>query len=156
MLTLHDEALAEARARGDSHAVAYALRGLARLRRTQGSDEQAVALLRESLALLEPLRDVRCAQMCLEDLAGVLCEHGRPADVARLFAAAEALRELMGKPLTQAQLVTHDRDVAIVERRLDPESFATAWAEGRAMTLEQAIAYALETRESPERPSPIP
>jgi hypothetical protein len=31
-----------------------------------------------------------------------------------------------------------------VQRRLDPESFATAWAEGRAMTLEQAVTYALE------------
>jgi len=143
-LTLNDEALAEARARGDRHAMAYALRERARLRRTQGSDEQAVALLRESLALLEPLRDLRCAQICLDDLAGVLCERGRPADVARLFAAGEALRALMGRSLTRAQLVTHDRDVATVEHRLDPESFAAAWAEGRAMSLEQAIAYALE------------
>jgi hypothetical protein len=30
--------------------------------------------LRESLALLEPLKDVRCAQICLEDLAGALSE----------------------------------------------------------------------------------
>ena len=81
--------------------------------------------------------------MCLEDLAGVLCERGRPADVARLFAAAEALRDLMGKPLTPAQLVPHDHDVATVQRRLDPESFAAAWSEGRTMTLEQAIAFAI-------------
>jgi hypothetical protein len=41
--------------------------------------------------------------------------------------------------------MTHDRGVATVKRRLDPESFATAWAEGRAMTLEQALPYALDT-----------
>jgi tetratricopeptide (TPR) repeat protein len=145
---LYDEVLSEARARGDGHAVAHALRELARLRREQGDPEQAHMLLRESAALLVPLKDIRCSHICLEDLAGVLSEHGRPTDVARLFAAAEGLRELIGKPLTRAQVVTHDRDVATVERRLDPESFATAWAEGRAMTLEQAIAYALD------RPTP--
>jgi hypothetical protein len=40
-----------------------------------------------------------------------------------------------------------DRAVAAARRSLDEEAFATAWAEGRTMTLEQAIAYALE--ESP-------
>ena len=141
--TLHDEALAEARARGDRHAVAFILRELARLRRRQGGAEEAVALLRESLVLLAPLKDVRCAQTCLEDLAGVLCERGRPADVARLFAASEALCESMGKLLTPAQRATHDRDVATLEQRLDRDSLAAAWTEGRAMPLEQAIAYAL-------------
>ena len=74
----------------------------------------------------------------------MLCEHGRPTDAAQLFGAAEALRELIGKPLTRAQQANHDRDVATVQQRLDPEAFAAAWAAGRAMTLEQAIAYALE------------
>ena len=41
-------------------------------------------------------------------------------------------------------VVTHDRDLATVERHLDPAGFAAAWAEGRAMTLEQAVAYALD------------
>jgi hypothetical protein len=55
---------------------------------------------------------------------------------------------LIGKPMTRAQLATHDRDVATVERWLAPEAFAAAWAEGQAMTLEQAVAYAAE------RPAP--
>jgi molybdopterin-guanine dinucleotide biosynthesis protein len=63
-------------------------------------------------------------------------------------AAAEALRELMGRSLTPAQLAAHDRDVATARKRLDPESFAAAWAEGRTMTLEQAIAYALNEASS--------
>jgi hypothetical protein len=33
-------------------------------------------------------------------------------------------------------------------RSLDEEAFATAWAEGRAMTLEQAVAYALDEQPS--------
>jgi hypothetical protein len=63
--------------------------------------------------------------------------------VARLFAASEALNELMGKPPTQAQLLAHERDMAILQQRLEPSAFAAARAEGRAMSLEAAIAYAL-------------
>jgi hypothetical protein len=131
------------RSAGDGHAIAYALRELARLRCRQGERELAVGLLRESLALLQPLKDIRCAQRCLEDLAGALAERRRSADVARLFGASDALPELMGKSLTPAQRSTRDREVAAVERQLDPRSFAEAWAEGRAMSLEQAIAHAL-------------
>jgi hypothetical protein len=88
------------------------------------------------------MKDIRCACILLEDLAGVLCEHDRPDDAARLFGAADALRALSGKPLTRAQTAPHSRDLATVERRLDREAFAAAWADGQAMTLERAIAFA--------------
>ena len=51
-----EEALAETRARGDGHGIAFALRGLARLRRADGEGDQAPALLRESLTLLGAAR----------------------------------------------------------------------------------------------------
>ncbi len=37
-----------------------------------------------------------------------------------------------------------DRDIGAVRTQLDPITFAAAWAEGQAMTLEQAVAYVLE------------
>ena len=141
---LYDEVLPSARSRGDNHAVAHTLREMARLRRMQGNTEQGLSLLRESAALVVALKDVRCAHICLEDFSTALCEHGQPTVAAQLFGAAEALRELIGKPLTRAQQVNRNRDVATVQERLEPEAFASAWAAGRAMTLEQAIAYALE------------
>jgi tetratricopeptide (TPR) repeat protein len=140
--SLYDEVLAEARVHGDGHAVAHALRELARLRRAQGDSEQALMLLRESAARYVPLKDIRCACILLEDLAGVLCERHQPADAARLFGAAEALRRLSGRPLTRVQLGTHNRDLAAVEQQLAPETFTAAWAEGQAMSLEQAIQFA--------------
>jgi non-specific serine/threonine protein kinase len=146
---LYDEALAEARARGDNHAVAHALRELARLHRTRGNPDRALALLHESAALYVPLKDIRCAGILLEDLAGVLCERGRPTDATRLMAAAESIRELIGKPLIRAQIAPHARDLATVRRRLDPESFMTAWAEGRSMTWEQGVAFAVTLDDAP-------
>jgi hypothetical protein len=43
----------------------------------------------------------------------------------------------------------------IVREQLDEAAFAAAWAEGQAMTLEQAIAYALEVSAvDVEQPAP--
>jgi hypothetical protein len=48
----------------------------------------------------------------------------------------------------KAERAVHDRSVAAVRTALGEEVFAAAWAEGQAMPLEQACAYALdETRE---------
>jgi hypothetical protein len=80
----------------------------------------------------------------LEDLAKIACTQGKPERAARLFGAAEALREAIGNPLSVREREDHDRDVDAVREGLVQETFAAAWAEGRAMTLDQAIAYALE------------
>ena len=117
-LALLDESLTVSRARGDGHAVAFALREVGALLHVQGDYERAIPVLRESLASLGPLKDIRCTHDCLVKLADALCEHSAPADVSRLFGAAEALRERSGRPLTGAQLSGHDRAVAICSRNL--------------------------------------
>jgi len=142
-LALLDESLTVSRERRDGHAVAYALREVAIVRHLQGDDEQAIALFRESIAALGPLKDIRCAHDCFLRLADVLSARGIPVNVARLFGAAREMRERIGRPLTPGLLAAHERALAAVERRLDPEAFAAAWAEGRAMSLDEAIAYAL-------------
>jgi hypothetical protein len=57
---------------------------------------------------------------------------------------AEALREGLGAPLLGAARAPYDRSVAAVRTALEEGTLAERWAEGRAMTLEQAIVYALE------------
>jgi hypothetical protein len=49
----------------------------------------------------------------------------------------------LGVALWPANRIAHDQNVAIARTQLDEATFAAAWAEGRAMTLEQAVAYAL-------------
>ncbi len=79
---------------------------------------------------------------CLFGLAGVSGEAGQPERAARLFAAAEALLDSIGAPLAPADRAAVDRDLAALRARLDPAAFVAAWAEGRAMTREQALAFA--------------
>ncbi len=66
---------------------------------------------------------------------------------ARLFGAAEALREAIATPLSPVDRSAQEQAVANVRAHLDVATFAAAWAEGRAMTLEQATSYALDVVE---------
>ena len=63
---------------------------------------------------------------------------------ARLWGAAAALREEIGAPLPAHERRHYEEAQASARGRLDEAMWAAAWAEGRAMPLEQAVAYALE------------
>ncbi|MFQ5874043.1 MAG: tetratricopeptide repeat protein, partial [Dehalococcoidia bacterium] len=140
---LFEESLALDQELGDKEGIASSLSGLGEVARHQGDLGQAVELFEESLTLYRELGDKRGSTECLEGLAGLTCARGQPERAARLFGAAEALCEAIGAPLSPADRADYDRDVSTVHAGLDEEAFAAAWAEGRAMTLEQAIAYAL-------------
>jgi predicted ATPase/class 3 adenylate cyclase len=142
--TLYEESLAEAEGRGDRHAAAYARRHLARLHLEAGDAERAVAFLRESLLPLRELRDRRCTPASLEALAYAVGRRDQCADAARLFAAAEAMREATGMPLMRRDRARQERERGVLEARLGREALAAAWSNGRLMSLTQAIDYALE------------
>jgi hypothetical protein len=76
----------------------------------------------------------------LEGFAHVAGAEGDAERAARLFGAAEALREALGAPLPPVERAHYDRSVAATRAALGEEAFAAAWAEGRALSLEQAIA----------------
>jgi transcriptional regulator with AAA-type ATPase domain/predicted ATPase/DNA-binding SARP family transcriptional activator len=141
---LYEESLAEARSRGDRHAAAYAQRHLARLHLEAGDAERAVAFLRESLPPLRELRDRRCTPASLEALAYAVGRRDQWADAARLFAAAEAMRDATGMPLMRKDRARQESERALLESRLGSDALAAAWTNGRVMSLTQAIDYALE------------
>ena len=51
----------------------------------------------------------------------------------------------MGSRPSQEYRAQYDEDVAAARQALSEDAFAAAWAEGRAMTMEQAIDYAFES-----------
>jgi hypothetical protein len=77
-----------------------------------------------------------------------------PRRATQLFAAAAALRAAMGVALAPAERTRIERALEAARRTLSPEDFTAAWAAGEAMTLERAIAYALETV-PPGSPAPV-
>ncbi len=73
------------------------------------------------------------------------CALGHWEGAARLSGAAEALREALGTPVPPVNRAEYERNVRAMRAQIDEKAFAAAWAEGRAMTLQQATAYALGT-----------
>jgi DNA-binding CsgD family transcriptional regulator len=63
---------------------------------------------------------------------------------ARLYGAAEALTAAVGLPLVVPPPGQYRRAVEALRRELGADAFAAAWAAGRALPLEQAVAEALE------------
>jgi tetratricopeptide (TPR) repeat protein len=120
--------------------------GLAVLR--QGRLEESRALLRESLVQLREMGSARYIAQGVAEWAGLAESCGQPERAARLLGAAEAIWKANDLRLSSFTRFLCERNVAVARAQLGEARFATAWAEGRAMTQEQAVAYAL--RESGE------
>ena len=142
-LELEQESLALSRELGIK-AIHTVLIGLGYIAQRQGDGARARRCFAEALALCREFGDQRWLPLCLAGLAGVAGMVGQPLRAARLFGTAEALAELLDAPPTAIHQMEIDRNVAIARAQLDEATFAEAWAEGRTMTLELAIASALE------------
>jgi ATP/maltotriose-dependent transcriptional regulator MalT len=127
-----------------------ALRVLGAAALAQGDYKRARTFLRESVARSRTIRHRRTIAFALAAFAGAVASDPESlADdmraAARIWGTVEELREEVGIFLPVAERTCYEQAVATVRAHLDEATFAAAWAEGRAMTLEHAIAYALET-----------
>jgi hypothetical protein len=97
----------------------------------------------EALALARAIGDRHDVAWLLEDLAMIGATQGPPELAARLFGAAAALRKAFGMPSGQYATADYRQRTGSVRTALGEARFAAAWAEGQAMTLEQAVDAAL-------------
>ena len=119
------------------------VRALAITAYRQGDVDQAMRLLAESLRLFRDLADTPCGWNQLILVAYVATLQGDNRRAACLLGAVEVQQGSSGLvPLAAARAV-HDDAIAAARAALDDGAFAAAWEEGRAKTLDQAIAYAL-------------
>jgi tetratricopeptide (TPR) repeat protein len=139
-----EETLALFQQAGDLRGIARELTDLGEIARREGDFAQATSLLTQALSQLWQIRDRFSIAFVLENLASLADSQGNPERSARLFGAGEALRELIGMPLQAIDRLDYDQSVGSVRKNLDEPRFTRAWAEGRVMTLEQVVAYALE------------
>jgi hypothetical protein len=146
---LFDEGEAFLRAAGSRWNLAANLSIRAVTAAMRGDHAQSIALLREGLALALRLHDTQIAAYSLEGLAGAsaMLREGRRA--ARLFGAAEALRERTGSVIGLATLrELRERHLATLRARFDADDLEAEWSGGRAMTFEQAAEYVLGNDEA--------
>jgi predicted ATPase/DNA-binding SARP family transcriptional activator len=109
-----------------------------------GDARKAKALFEESLNGSNEFGDKGSMTECLAGFVGVLVIVGKREQAARLIGAAESLFQGMGWTMAAVDQKDYDHYVRIARRQLDGAAFEQAWAEGRAMTLDQAIEFALK------------
>lgn len=141
---------------GDAVAIVRTLHGLGMIARRQGELDRSRGLLEEALRVAwEKGARLEIAR-CLESLAGLACAGSQPERAARLFSAVETLRQAMGAHLPRDIHDGCDRDLAVARTQLDEKAFTAAWTAGRALTQEQAVAYALEAGDRTPSAETIP
>ena len=122
---------------------AWALDNIADVAFALGDFERADACYRRSLSLFEELRHVTGITECLRGLAQVLAADGKSGAARRsavLFGAVDSLRADAG-PVPAVFRGVHERGVEMAREALGDEAFKAAWQEGKAMPMEDAIAF---------------
>ena len=78
----------------------------------------------------------------LEAMAGLAAGHRRHEHAARLFGAAQSLRDRLGLSRPPAVAPQHEADLAGVRAALGAGGFAALWEEGAGLDVGQAVTYA--------------
>jgi predicted ATPase len=142
---LCDESIALFRELGDKWGMPLTLLCLGDIARCGRDFTRARALYREASDLLNTMGNAHYIGLNLVGLAFLALAEGHAEKATTLFGALERLREVASTtPVPPADRAEYDRALAVARTQLGEAAFTAAWARGRAMPLEQAIAYALE------------
>jgi predicted ATPase/class 3 adenylate cyclase/DNA-binding CsgD family transcriptional regulator len=95
----------------------------------------------------------RLDEALIRGLGGAVADQQRFEEAARLFGAAQSLRDTIGYARYPIHQAGHDSDLALARDSLGSDAFAAAWAEGAALSLDEAVAYARRGRGQRKRPS---
>jgi predicted ATPase/class 3 adenylate cyclase/DNA-binding SARP family transcriptional activator/Flp pilus assembly protein TadD len=161
-LAYYQESMAAAEKHGDQRSLAIVHGWMGTLARCQRDLETARARYAESIRIQYPLGERTGLQEwitgmgCVEIISSEKTERGgeaagrRLCRGLRLLGAAEAVRETTVRIIWSHDRPEYERCVAVARAALGEEAFAAAWADGRAMSLEEAVAYALKEPSQPE------
>lgn len=131
---------------------AGALAARARVAIAQGEPQQAENDLHESISVAERTGGYIRLPDTFDCLAAVVAA-ANPAHAARLFGAADAMRERNGEARFPVYQDAYDVSVLATRKALGDGDFDAAWAEGTALSTTQAINYAQRGRGARGRPA---
>jgi hypothetical protein len=110
----------------------------------QGDFEEAAAHCSEGVVLSREFGDKLGIIWCLQGLAAVTAAQGKAVQAARMIGAVDATLAAIGHSMPPRMSAMVERTIATARAAIDESTYTTAWAEGRAMPLEEAIRVALE------------
>jgi tetratricopeptide (TPR) repeat protein len=150
----YSQALEIWQARGNKVGIATTLENLGDLEWKCGNPDDAAIRYAQALDLYCQVGSRRGIARCLLAMARVWGLQGRPKEAATLTGAAESLFATVGFELLPADKEEYERGLVALREALSEEAFAAARRQGEAMSMEEAIAYALATGVQPEAVAP--
>jgi hypothetical protein len=118
---------------------------IAHTQRALGNFAEAKKTYLETIKVFQDFGNRPSVAHQLECFAMIAIVEEEPQRAARLFGAAEAIREVTGHRRTDEEDVEHEQFMPRLHSLLSEADFNALWAEGYAMRMGQAIDYALET-----------
>src|SRR5262249_12122257 len=104
----------------------------------------AARICREALGLQTELQDKRAVSEALAILGMIECSQGNMERATRLFGSAQMLLEQLNTQIPASHRGYYEARIAAARGGLGDEAFASGWAVGQGMTMEQALADALQ------------
>ena len=141
--SLYEESVAILQEPGDLNFLAYSLRRLGQLAWREGNDEKAFAFCKESLILNRKVNDIRGTMACVAGFAAIAVRQKDFERAAKLMAAVETQLALLGIRLLFLDLIEYERNLALLRTSLDEKKLAASWSEGRQMSLDEVLVFAL-------------
>jgi len=130
-----------------------ALSTRARVAIAQGEPELAERDAHEALTIAASVRACVFIPDNLECLAALAGEAGSRREAARLLGAAHGMRQRMGAVRFKIYDAAHEASMTALRDAMGEQDFDSAWAEGAALSTDEAIAYAQRGRGQRKRPS---
>jgi DNA-binding CsgD family transcriptional regulator len=130
----------------------WALTARAKVAIAQGEPAQAERDAHDALEIATRTGGYLRVPDALECLA-TLAREANPQHSARLFGAADAMRQRHGETLLKIFQSDYKESLAAAREALGDNAFHVAWSEGTALTTDEAIAYAQRGRGERRRPT---
>jgi ATP/maltotriose-dependent transcriptional regulator MalT len=128
---------------GDEGLVLVSRSDFAHALRSNGATDEAVGVYRETLHGWQHRGNRGAIANQLESVAFIGVSKGDHRRAANLLAAAEAIREAADAPMLVFERTEYDAAIATVRERLEAPEFEAAWADGRRLSTDEAVALAL-------------
>jgi len=133
--------------------LSLALTTRARVAIAQGEPGQAERDAHDALATAASTRAYTGALDSLECLAAIAVDAGSHLEAARLFGAADGIRQRIGQVRFKIFDAGYEASVAELRNAMGEKDFDSAWAEGAGLSTDEAIAYAQRRRGGRKRPT---
>jgi non-specific serine/threonine protein kinase len=148
-ITLGEEGVGISEGRGELWARGYMLVATSQVHWRRGDRRLAEVQARAGAASKQAIDDRSGLQLLLETLAWMAAEGGQHQRAAMLLGSAEHVRKVTGIEVPDAQREQHERSIALALEGLGARPYDRSYERGFTMTIEDAVAFAVEDRLPP-------